>query len=625
MERSDLIFAVLIILGIGIYASKVFNVPLVTKVGSGLLYQNVLYQEPISYGGATITLQKVDFIYNDGKLDYEPAYLLTVAIGAGSEYAVGSFDKDQMATSEGMPKYDFTMRYEIEKETCSYPIVNTHEPIYEMVYATQKGIYVSESWCANLASNDASPVYWFFRPKGLTLTHYCVWLRRIGTHGELRTPEHDFRARIILEREDGSRYDAIVDSLDQTSVKIGDIGYANWAGYLPTRYRCPSPADQKIVAAYVNGMWRTTDENAWYEYKSYYQYGLEQCLKLFQEGSVSFEDCKNEFETKLSNAIREKPFTFLGGTAKVTESYVDRGLAVLDLPKVISNILMVLHIKAKWLGIVIPVGRPEIVSVVSNPFTTGDTGYITVTVKNTGSVMDKFGVTATCPSPFQVTPEYVDVPAGEERVVHLVVRAGSVSGEFSSTCTVKAYSISKPENYDTATVKVTVKPLIVCTPGHRICSGNLIKRCNEQGTGYTIVDDVCDYTCEYRDGVPFCSEAPKPACQLEGMSCGLFKKCCEGLECVNGICVKKGFKINVGLIIAVISAFGVGFVVPEILYPKMKKEYKIIAGLSIGGLYAYATYKLLTIPIWVWIIVASVAVVILLLILRFKKWIGFGK
>ena len=594
----DAVLAALLCLAIGFIASDILDIPLIEQRGEGLLFQ-----APIGYGGATISLQKVDFIYNDGQLHGENAYLMTVVIGAGAEYAMGSFDTDQMATEEGKPKYDFTMKYIIDKQTCSYPIVNTYKRLYTAHYEVRKSYteiltHDFEEWCESHARSVGSPQWWFFRPKSLTVTYYCVWLEHEGYRGELRTPEHDFRARIVLEREDGAKYDGIIDSLDQTAVNIGDVAYANWVGYLPTRYRCPSPSDQKIAAVYVNQEWRTTDDDAWYDYSNYLSTGFTQCLKLVQEGSIeSIDTCINEFNNKYYNAIRYKPFTFLGGTSKVTTSDVNKGYAVLDLPKAISYMMMTLHVKAKWLGIVIPIGEPEITRVISEPFETGQNGYITVYVKNKGSVMDKFGVSASCPAPFTVTPEYIDVPPGEERVVHLVVRAGAVATEFSSTCAVKAYSVSKPENFDTATVKVTVKPVVYCTPGKRICDGKLIKICNEQGTGY-VVEKECTYTCEYRDGVPFCAEEPKPTCQLEGMTCGLFKKCCEGLECVNGICQRKKFELPVFNIIMIIAGFAAGFAIPDIIAPGMKKEYKIIMGVGIGLIAAGIVYWWVSLAWW---------------------------
>jgi len=80
----------------------------------------------------------------------------------------------------------------------------------------------------------------------------------------------------------------------------------------------------------------------------------------------------------------------------------------------------------------------------------------------------------------------------------------------------------------------------------------------------------------------------------------------------------KPIEINWFVVIAMLSSFGIGYVLPEILKLKLEKKSRIILGVSIGTSFALATYFFLTIPWWVYVIACVIIFIIWRLIERGK-------
>jgi len=98
--------------------------------------------------------------------------------------------------------------------------------------------------------------------------------------------------------------------------------------------------------------------------------------------------------------------------------------------------------------------------------------------------------------------------------------------------------------------------------------------------------------------------------------------------CGNGVCeayeseatcpqdCKKGVQLNIYAIVSILSAFGIGYVMPELLNLKLEKTSRIIAGLSMGAFLAMITYYMFfVIPWWAYL----VAFIIILAIWRLTE------
>ena len=79
---------------------------------------------------STLSLSKVDFTSNDPSLN-KAAWLLTVVEDGNSQYAVGTFDNEQIKGPDGRyAQEDLKIEIENTKNTCEYTFQNSAVPIY---------------------------------------------------------------------------------------------------------------------------------------------------------------------------------------------------------------------------------------------------------------------------------------------------------------------------------------------------------------------------------------------------------------------------------------------------------------------------------------------------------------
>jgi hypothetical protein len=225
--------------------------------------------------------------------------------------------------------------------------------------------------------------------------------------------------------------------------------------------------------------------------------------------------CVEEYNSYSSYALQPKYLYFYSYDGKILATGVPSGneysgKVTLTVNKLLQFPVLTLKIKADWLGVYIPVGKPLITSVSSTEFQTGGVSYITTKVKNVGDALGSFGVYAQCNQPFSFigTTEFISLNPNEEGIVNLKI-SGTCSQKTQGSCVVYAYDRNNPNNKDSKTVSVSCTPIVLCNAGETRCNGKVIEQCNQAGSGWNAIQ-TCDYTCEIKEGKATCVSPPQP-------------------------------------------------------------------------------------------------------------------
>jgi hypothetical protein len=237
------------------------------------------------------------------------------------------------------------------------------------------------------------------------------------------------------------------------------------------------------------------------------------------------------------------------------------GKVTLTVNKLLQFPVLTLKIKADWLGVYVPVGKPLITSVSSTEFQTGGVSYITTKVKNIGDALGSFGVYAQCNQPFSFvgTTEFINLNPNEEGVVNLKI-SGTCSQKIQGSCNVYAYDRNNPNNKDSKTVSVSCTPIVLCNAGETRCNGKVIEQCNQAGSGWNAIQ-TCDYTCEIKEGKATCVSPPppKPQCEWWDIGCwvnNIFKNIGDWIK-LNILAPLGLFFILIVIVLIVLFVFGI--------------------------------------------------------------------
>jgi len=513
-----------------IIVGSILTLLLFTSVMALVYFQNVsLPQFAVTTATCTgfndIALSgPVDYVSNDPKLQGK-AWLLTVVQNCMGRHAVGIIDADSIADAgdDAKAEYDLKIETSVDEQKCNYNIKVDGIPVKHMNHETVELWYnplIGEAGCKDWFTENCYNRDGYFiasgkHPFGVKTWCTCFFTTGTTPHGILETPKLDFKSTIKLTAK-GESYEKTISSTGPGSVTFdNNIAYVYWNGNLVSGEQCPIASDYRVSAAYVNGYWKTIDENYYQQYLGYHQSGMENCIDRYVEyGSETPDTCTNSYNTHESNALAGKSLYSTGGSKAVTYGQVINGRAELTLSKIIQYPLLSMKVNADWLGVFIPVGQPKITFVQSLPFTTGTSGVIDVELKNVGNGLGSFDVYADCPAPFSKPgSQTIQLYPQETGRISLIITAG-VAKETTGQCTVHAYDKNNPENKDSKTVTVTAKPIITCTVGDTRCNGNYIERCTD-GTKWDQIQ-LCDYGCEIKEGKAACKEQTKK-CNYNGI------------------------------------------------------------------------------------------------------------
>lgn len=449
-------------------------------------------------GFSTLSLSRADFVSNDPDVGGE-AWVLLIALSGSGESAQGSFNAEQIQDASDNVKatQNFEMKSRIIENKIEYTIQNDFDQFYTLNYQYNRVINVAatENNCKN------TPGFFIFKsvpvfdpfPKGDTV---CILKQSAGIKGIIRDDFKRIFTAEISTVKGGIETKTNINTIDAISARLGDFGFVRWEGFLATDVNEPTPSGQDVCALYNNG-WKTIDCSDFQSWKS--KATPESVLScLSASGSINnvAANCVQNVNNAASLVQQGKAFTAIGGSGQtfsgIASGTESSGKVTIDLPRLYTIPLLTMKLKTSYIGkiqINIPVGKPDIISVSSQKFQTGSNGFISVTVKNIGTAMGAFDVSATCNPPFSSNDRIrINLDPQETDIILLTLTA-SVTQPITGTCTVKASDVNNPNNFDTAQVGVEATNIQICNPGTKKAEGRFILQCNQFGSGFDIIKE----------------------------------------------------------------------------------------------------------------------------------------
>lgn len=434
-----------------------------------------------SIGFSTLSLSSVNFQSNDPDVGGD-AWILLINNNGGGQSATGTFLSSQISSGTKQANEGFTLEVNNVRNDVEYQIRNDAVPLYVYSYSNI-GFQLDPVGACNQRGSQFT-----VKPSG-SLSTYCIFRTQFGTKGSILQGNYIFESDIKVTK--GSQVDtAKINNVQQTSVKVGNNVFAQFQGFLASGRSIPNDPDIIVVYANQGGQWKTASLSRFTQWQSSSN-GVSSGSCIQNEADV--QRCINLANGDLSFVLNGRSFVSNDGiVAKTITSSATSGKVVFEFGKQLMFPVMTLKVKASYLGIVVNVGDPAIVSVSSPTFASGtNQGYIEVVAKNVGSASGTFDVSAVCNSPFSSNDVARVTLAAQEQASRFLTVTASVSSPQSGTCNVKVLDVNSGKSVQQS-VSVSATPTIICNAGEKTVFGKQILQCNQAGSGFTVIAECPD-------------------------------------------------------------------------------------------------------------------------------------
>ena len=282
---------------------------------------------------------------------------------------------------------------------------------------------------------------------------------------------------------------------------VGDNVYAIWLGNLETGDACDLPSTT-VVPAYVTGNWKlysNSKYDTWVGTWENFENDILECTS----------NCPSEEEIEAQvNNVNSKANDFTNTVVTFgnfeNKADINNAKVRLEVISLIQKPLLTMYVKASWIGIITPTPVPKITDISSSCFGSGEKGFISTTIENTGETgtIDVFGQ---CDAGFDVESEAITINANQEKTISLELTGSTDEEKLNGKCTITAQGL---EISDTETIDVCVEGIKFCTAGNQWCDQNQVIECDNDEI-HTSIKDICSST---------------EICQIEGNDASCVKK-----------------------------------------------------------------------------------------------------
>jgi hypothetical protein len=453
-------------------------------------------------GGTILSIDNAKFLTNSPDAQGENAFLIEVAVNRGGESLVGEITPDDLK-SYGLtqiPSGPFKVFFNLKNVSCNYDIIADDLTIYKIYQATVKGANVDSTsgcpwnsvdlnsvksackgtwsaargtetaspgapvaggncdsivdiqssairpelgmqpgeWCyAQLADQTGGQVHWRTAHIGGIpfLTGYKI--------GDVASPQ--FQVEIIVENSNGSRVTTTLSN-KETAKFLLDVGKASWVGNLQAQQMCGVPSVEKAVVRDLNtNTMKVIKRNFYEDYKS----------KLFELVNYDNNEFAFQFNAPVpprdpgvgAGVLTEKMSTLNRLFTNIYATSINDNCQIVGMQYVCTPTQDVIYpqlrliLKASWIGIVIPNGKPRILDVtLPGKIYDGEASFVKVDIENIGKEVDSFDLAMDCGNEISLGSVRVSLDAGEKDYVNL----NFVADVGTYQCKAIMYSVNNP-------------------------------------------------------------------------------------------------------------------------------------------------------------------------------------
>lgn len=439
-------------------------------------------------------------------------WIINTQFNGGGQGLAGTIDPDVVKSFMGgkvYTKQPISITVDAVNEQVMYNIVNEAIPIYrynlQTTVAPQNcplGVcyYYADAPACPAGANWNIPLgtsFW-----GKVIKRYCITKQQVGTKGVYDNPFIGFNAKMRITVGNTIKEKIIcsgsASNCEGSSISFDELGTATWTGSLVTGESPPNQDNFVAILKASSNIWQIARKST---YESYFPLvgDADQKLNTVKntmagQSNIAQGDTEiNDAITPVNNAadallaedtsFTSTPFTKDSNTGKVT----------ITLHRSLTSPNVVFRLRADWIGIVIPTGKPEIVSVTAEKFSSGEAGIVNVQVKNVGEVAGTFSAMLVDCDPFlqSTTTQSArkTLQPGDVDTISIPISGGSMAEDITKQCSVKVYDVNEPSITTSSSVTLQMEKPKVCVPNKVFADGNTIKKCNADGSAIETVEN----------------------------------------------------------------------------------------------------------------------------------------
>lgn len=451
-------------------------------------------------GSSLISLSQVNLESSYAPLNGQ-AWVMSFTLGGMGN--LGQYYKYRVAPEEAGALYSgveqpvsvFTLDAKLDEQSCVYNINQDNDLqriySYNVVHWSYGVFQTLEGTSSGKCGNSKMIIAW--TQGGFAYGGNAICQTEKAVAGRFGSPNVNSKFTISVSKDgvvDASQsFQTLFSDGGSFGVKglVGNNVYVNWQGDLVSGKSCPS--SNGVTPVYYQGSWtpvgtanyetyriKYVDLNTWVSSQSYKNYNQAQAQE-FVDGVNSASD----------NALSGRNF----GSIDNASSFASAQAKVV-LSSAITYPVITAYVKASWIGVVTPIGKPKIISATIPCFSSSSDGNIKLVVQNVGAERETFLASGTCvDSSFVIQNSDVFVNAGDSKTVYLVLSGETSKSELKSSCTINvkgtAYSDSK-------VITACVSGISICDAGMLYCDQKNLMKCNDGGTALGLLQ-ACTDTC----------------------------------------------------------------------------------------------------------------------------------
>lgn len=425
-------------------------------------------------------------------------YIISTTFNGRGQFITAKITPSDIEQKSGYRSmYDFDIKVDAIDEEITYPIRNTGNKIIQFSRITAK-----PGQCTG------TPIYTFKYYGGLFGFHQndiCVYESIDAIQGDLGEPFVGNSAKITVSSKNGAEsYSKTIDTKTTQDVFFNDprgnqIVSAHWIGSLASGQFPPYGRDYVVTYAKPENYWTLSTRDEYDSYtraESVFRGNMRSWLAT-NVPCTGLEDCEDKIGGEIS-LVENARRNLVGGTAPrigSAQTYIDINkegggeIRITLTDKQINRMNVNFNVNADWIGIVIPTGQPDILSVDCPSFASGDSsGVCSLNIKNIGTASGTFTASMSPCGVFSQSGNTIPrtFTKGEIDSMNVYVGHGLASTTTSQTCTFTVTDTNSGAK-DTIQSTISMTEPKACVAGSIRKSGDIVYQCNADGTGEDII------------------------------------------------------------------------------------------------------------------------------------------
>lgn len=398
--------------------------------------------------------------------------------------------------------------------------------------ATYSGYSYSNEWDYNISTKAGT----FGSTGSVTVIRTCIYSKFVGTgsQGDIQSPPYVQASTNFVITSNGKQEILNVSNFGQQSASSPDGAvHVTWTGNLGTGNPTIDISQQIAINNLQTNNWVISNLNTFTSWTTdysntkskLYPQGIQQ-FTYYNNYTVATMGCQgiaqtsstytNQSVANLAGCMNTKVINYynptntdvnnllaggslLGGNQYQQSNYQgSQSLSVSRTGYFTTIQQLTFNISGSFIGVLIPLGKPKIASVVASPFNSGGNGTIKVQVQNIAqygsgsfyaSLSNCGGVGTGSQTKYNVAP-------GGSQEIDVPIFATSLNQSISESCTVTITDVNGGGS-DTAQVNIKVTLPNQCTPNTQVLNGQSICPCLNESSVWKVGTGNACTTCNY--------------------------------------------------------------------------------------------------------------------------------